>query len=496
MLPFPVCRRAFSRGGASSRHFRTGVARMRRKGLGAGADQFFLQRMRARDGQVARALPRLRRLEHLPGGSHQARQAHSGRGPGARPHRSRWTSPGAARGGCSCQEERLPTHSGEMDRVLGGGIVAGSVILLGGDPGIGKSTLLLQLAAAVGNGPGMVLYVSGEESRQQVQMRAGRLGISCDHLYFSSEADLDSIRSALETVEPALVIIDSIQTMSHPELPMLPGSIGQLRECTAELVRLAKLKNFGCFLIGHVTKDGALAGPRVLEHMVDTVLSFEGDHHQNLRLLRAVKNRFGATNEIAVFTMSEGGLEEVANPSALFLDGRAVDIPGSVVVAALEGTRPVLVEIQALVCPTVFGSPRRATTGVDYNRVVLTAAVLEKRAGLNLANQDIYVSVVGGLRVVEPAVDLGVALALASNFRNIPVDAGTVVLGEIGLTGEVRAAGQVEQRIPGGCAPGVPAFYHSGAQPGGAGALSRPGRDWGQDRQGGSGQVAVNQSDG
>ena len=345
------------------------------------------------------------------------------------------------------RDERLPTHSGEMDRVLGGGIVPGSVILLGGDPGIGKSTLLLQLAAAVGNGPGMVLYVSGEESRQQVQMRAGRLGISCDHLYFSSEADLDRLQSALESVAPALVIIDSIQTMSHPGLPMLPGSIGQLRECTAELVRLAKLENFSCFLIGHVTKDGALAGPRVLEHMVDTVLSFEGDSHQNLRLLRAVKNRFGATNEIAVFTMGERGLEEVANPSALFLDGRAVDIPGSVVVGALEGTRPVLVEVQALVCPTVFGAPRRATTGVDYNRVVLTAAVLEKRAGLNLANQDIYVSVVGGLRVVEPAVDLGVALALASNFRNIPVDAGTVVLGEIGLTGEVRAVGQVEQRI-------------------------------------------------
>jgi DNA repair protein RadA/Sms len=345
------------------------------------------------------------------------------------------------------REERLPTHSGEIDRVLGGGIVPGSVILLGGAPGIGKSTLLLQLAAAVGNGPGMVLYVSGEESRQQVMMRAGRLGISCDHLYFSSDADLDSLKGALESVVPALVIIDSIQTMSHPDLPMLPGSIGQLRECTAELVRLAKLKNFSCFLIGHVTKEGSLAGPRVLEHMVDTVLSFEGESHQNLRLLRAVKNRFGATNEIAVFTMGECGLEEVANPSALFLDGRAVDIPGSVVVSALEGTRPVLVEIQALVCPTVFGAPRRATTGVDYNRVVLTAAVLEKRAGLNLANQDIYVSVVGGLRVVEPAVDLGVALALASNFRNVPVDEGTVVLGEIGLTGEVRAVGQVELRI-------------------------------------------------
>jgi DNA repair protein RadA/Sms len=344
-------------------------------------------------------------------------------------------------------ERRLATHSAEMDRVLGGGIVPGSVTLLGGDPGIGKSTLLLQLAAAVGEREGPVLYVSGEESRRQVQLRAQRLGIRSGCLYFSGGADLDALRQSLDTVAPALVIIDSIQTMAHPELPLLPGSIGQLRECTAELVRLAKDRNFSCFLIGHVTKDGALAGPRVLEHMVDTVLSFEGERHQNLRLLRAVKNRFGATNEVAVFTMGEQGLTEVDNPSALFLEGRAPDIPGSVVVAALEGTRPVLVEIQALVCPTVFGSPRRATTGVDYNRVVLTAAVLEKRVGLNLANQDIYVSVVGGLKVVEPAVDLGVAVALASNFRNVPVDAGTVVLGEIGLTGEVRAVGQVDLRI-------------------------------------------------
>ena len=364
------------------------------------------------------------------------------------------TSPAAAEhppepliGATFTEERRLPTHSTEMDRVLGGGIVPGSVILLGGDPGIGKSTLLLQLAAAVGEQSGIVLYVSGEESRQQVQMRAQRLGICGDRLFFSSEADLGRLRNALETVKPALAIIDSIQTMSHPDLQVPPGSIGQLRECTAELVRLAKFQNFSCFLIGHVTKDGSLAGPRVLEHMVDTVLSFEGERHQNFRLLRAVKNRFGATNEIAVFTMGEAGLAEVANPSALFLDGRAADIPGSVVVAALEGTRPVLVEVQALVCPTVFGSPRRATTGVDYNRVVLTAAVLEKRVGLNLANQDIYVSVVGGLKVIEPAVDLGVALALASNFRNIPVDAGTVALGEIGLTGEVRACGQVEQRL-------------------------------------------------
>lgn len=345
------------------------------------------------------------------------------------------------------QLERFMTHSGELDRVLGGGIVPGSVMLLGGDPGIGKSTLLLQLAAFVGEHRGLVLYVSGEESRQQVQMRAQRLGISCDRLYFSGETDLPAISQAIAEIAPVLVIIDSIQTISHQDIPMLPGSIGQLRECTAELVRLAKLRGFACFLIGHVTKDGALAGPRVLEHMVDTVLSFEGERHQNLRLLRAVKNRFGATNEIAVFAMEEKGLAEVANPSLLFLSERAGGAPGSVVVAAIEGTRPVLVEIQALVSPTVFGAPRRAATGVDYNRVVFIAAVLEKRVGLPLANQDIYVNVAGGLKVTEPAADLGIALALAASYRNTAVDQETVALGEIGLTGEVRAVGRAEQRL-------------------------------------------------
>ncbi len=343
--------------------------------------------------------------------------------------------------------DRFGSRFGELNRVLGGGIVPGSVILLGGDPGIGKSTLLLQIAADVADNVGVVLYVSGEESRQQVQMRAQRLGITSELLYFSAETDLSCICRSIEEIQPVLVIIDSIQTMSHPDLPLLPGSIGQLRECTAELVRLAKLRNFACFLVGHVTKEGTLAGPRVLEHMVDTVLSFEGERHQNLRLLRAVKNRFGATNEIAVFSMEEGGLVEVANPSLLFLSERSCGAPGSVVVAAMEGTRPVLVEIQALVSPTVFGSPRRATTGVDYNRVVLIAAVLEKRAGLPLANQDIYVNVVGGLKIVEPAADLGIALALAASYRNIAVDRETAVLGEIGLTGEVRAVGQVEQRL-------------------------------------------------
>lgn len=342
---------------------------------------------------------------------------------------------------------RFSGHSEELNRVLGGGIVPGSVVLLGGDPGIGKSTLLLQLAAYVSRNIGLVLYVSGEESRQQVQMRARRLGISCDQLYFSAETNMDCISRFVEDLSPVLVIIDSIQTVFHPALPLVPGSIGQLRECTAEVVRLAKLKNCACFLVGHVTKDGSLAGPRVLEHMVDTVLSFEGDRHQNFRILRAVKNRFGTTNEVGVFSMEEEGLSDVENPSGLFLAGRAEGIPGSAVAAALQGTRPVLVEVQALVCPTVFGSPRRASTGVDYNRVVLIAAVLEKRVGIRLASQDIYVSVAGGMKVTEPAADLGIALALASSFRDAPVDRDTVAIGEIGLTGEVRAVAHADLRI-------------------------------------------------
>lgn len=343
--------------------------------------------------------------------------------------------------------ERFGTSFEELNRVLGGGIVPGSVILVGGDPGIGKSTLLLQIAADISEKKGTVLYVSGEESRQQVQMRARRLGVSAASLYFSAETDISCICRSIEELEPVLVIIDSIQTVFHPDLSLLPGSIGQLRECTAELVRLAKIRNFACFLVGHVTKEGILAGPRVLEHMVDTVLSFEGERHHNMRLLRAVKNRFGATNEIAVFSMEERGLVEVPNPSLLFLSERSGGVPGSVVVAAIEGTRPLLVEIQALVCPTAFGSPRRATTGVDYNRVVLIAAVLEKRAGLFLASQDIYVNVVGGLKIVEPAADLGIALALAASHRNAALDRDTAVVGEIGLTGEVRGVGYFEQRL-------------------------------------------------
>ncbi len=345
------------------------------------------------------------------------------------------------------EQERLRGHSPELDRVLGGGIVPGSVVLLGGDPGIGKSTLLLQLAAAVSGRYGPVLYVSGEESRPQVEMRMQRLGLAGERLYFTGETDLERIKEYAAQLRPVLLVVDSIQTVFRPDLDLAPGSVGQLRECTLELVRLAKQEGCCCFLVGHVTKDGVLAGPRLLEHMVDVVLYFEGERHQSFRLLRAVKNRFGATNEVAVFALGERGLEDVPNPSGFFLAERPEGVPGTVVVAAVEGTRPLLVEVQALVCATSFGTPRRVATGLDYNRVVLAAAVLEKRAGLRLGNHDVYVSVAGGLRVVEPAADLGIALALASSYRNVPVAPGTVVLGEIGLAGELRSVGQVEQRV-------------------------------------------------
>jgi len=349
--------------------------------------------------------------------------------------------------GDGSSDERLSTCSQEFDRLLGGGIVPGSVVLLGGAPGIGKSTLLLQLASFIAEKRGLVLYVSGEESHRQVEMRARRLKAASKRLYFYAETELNEICRAVEELSPVLVIVDSIQTTYSSELPLHPGSIGQLRECASRLVRLAKSCGSACFLVGHVTKDGALAGPKVLEHMVDVVLSFEGERHQNLRLLRGVKNRFGATDEVAVFAMGDEGLREVDNPSALFLAERAAGGPGSVVVAALEGTRPILVEVQGLVCPTVFGSPRRAATGVDYNRVVLVTAVLEKRLGFSLANQDLYVNVVGGLRVTEPAADLGIAVALASSYRNTAAAEDTAILGEVGLTGEVRGVSYMEQRV-------------------------------------------------
>lgn len=344
-------------------------------------------------------------------------------------------------------EDRFPTEIAELDRVLGGGIVPGSLILVGGDPGIGKSTLMLQAAHLLSRRL-QVLYVSGEESARQIRIRADRLGALSRGLLLLCETDIDAVEGHLRQLTPPVVIIDSIQTMFKAGIPSAPGSVGQVRECAAQLMRLAKTTGISIFLVGHVTKEGTLAGPRVLEHMVDTVLYMEGDRHQFFRILRGMKNRFGSTHEIGIFEMSGKGLVEVANPSALFLIQRAqTDVPGSAVVAGLEGTRPLLVEIQALVSPTGYGVPRRMTAGVDYNRVALIAAVLEKRVGLNLGSQDLYVNAVGGVKLDEPAVDLAIACALASSFRDVPVDPALVCAGEIGLTGELRPVTGVEKRI-------------------------------------------------
>ncbi|MDD4237506.1 MAG: DNA repair protein RadA [Desulfotomaculaceae bacterium] len=345
------------------------------------------------------------------------------------------------------EEERFPTEMAEMDRVLGGGLVPGSLVLVGGDPGIGKSTLMLQVAHLLScRMP--VLYISGEESARQVRLRAERLGALSPSLLLACETDIDQVEKHLRHIAPPVAVVDSIQTMFKSDLASAPGSVGQVRECAAQLMRLAKTTGISIFLVGHVTKEGMLAGPRVLEHMVDTVLYLEGERHQFFRILRGVKNRFGSTNEIGIFEMSDRGLVEVASPSAIFLTKRPKgDVAGTAVVAALEGTRPLLVEIQALVCPTSYGNPRRMTAGVDYNRVALITAVLEKRMGFNLGNQDIYVNAVGGVRLDEPAADLAVACALASSFRDIPVDPGMAFAGEIGLTGELRPVTGVEKRI-------------------------------------------------
>src|SRR5512141_2260851 len=329
-------------------------------------------------------------------------------------------------------EDRFVTKIAELDRVLGGGIVAGSVVLIGGDPGIGKSTLVLQMLRQVSELRGKALYVSGEESPAQIKMRALRLGVKTDNLYVLAETQLEEIIRAADGLEPQVLVIDSIQTMFTPELPSAPGSVGQVREVSGRLMIHAKRTGMPTFLIGHVTKDGAIAGPRVLEHIVDTVLYFEGDKGHSFRILRAVKNRFGSTNEIGVFEMKESGLQAVANPSALFLAERPVDVPGSAVVASIEGTRPILVEIQALVSATSFGTPRRTTLGIDPNRVALLIAVLEKKMGVHLIGQDVFVNVAGGVRLDEPAVDLGVIVAVASSFLDKPIDAHTVLLGELG----------------------------------------------------------------
>ncbi|OXS73822.1 DNA repair protein RadA [Domibacillus enclensis] len=347
----------------------------------------------------------------------------------------------------TAQEPRVETDLNELNRVLGGGVVPGSLVLIGGDPGIGKSTLLLQVSSQLASKASNVLYISGEESVKQTKMRASRMGINDQSLYIYAETNLQLIHSAIENMKPEFVIIDSIQTIHHPEVTSAPGSVSQVRECTAELMRIAKMNNIAIFIVGHVTKEGAIAGPRLLEHMVDTVLYFEGERHHTYRILRAVKNRFGSTNEMGIFEMKEAGLEEVANPSEIFLEERTKGTSGSTVVASMEGTRPVLVEIQALVSPTVFGNPRRMATGIDHNRVTLIMAVLEKRVGLLLQNQDAYLKVAGGVKLDEPAIDLAVAVSIASSFRDEPTGASDCLIGEVGLTGEVRRVSRIEQRV-------------------------------------------------
>ena len=345
------------------------------------------------------------------------------------------------------EEGRIMTSIGEFDRVLGGGIVRGSVILLGGDPGIGKSTLLTQAAGHLAARGGKVLYVSGEESATQIKLRAERLGISAGDILLFNEVDATVIAAHIEAERPTVAIIDSIQTMMHPELDSVAGSVTQVRACTTVLSAIAKTAGIPIFLVGHVNKEGALAGPRVLEHMVDTVLTFEGDRHYSYRVIRAAKNRFGSTDEIGLFEMREEGLAEVANPSETLLAERKEGATGSAVGAVVEGSRPLLVEVQGLITPSYLSSPRRVFSGVDNNRVNLILAVLEKRAGLALGPRDVFINIAGGVRVDEPAIDLAIALAAASNFLERPLDPGTIVIGEVGLGGEVRAVGNIEKRL-------------------------------------------------
>ncbi len=342
---------------------------------------------------------------------------------------------------------RYSTGSEEFDRVLGGGIIPGSLFLVGGDPGIGKSTLLLQTAERVALSGGTVLYVTGEESPQQVKLRAERLTSHGTSLYVLAETDLAQVEKHVQGLKPIFLIIDSIQTMFRSDLPSAPGSPQQVRECTLTLLRMAKDLPVATCIVGHVTKDGAIAGPRLMEHMVDAVLYFEGDRHHRFRVLRAVKNRFGSTNEIGIFDMQANGLMDVVSPSELFLSERSIGAVGSAVVASMEGTRPMLAEVQALVTPTAFGTPRRMASGVDYNRVTLLMAVLEKRVGMYLQGQDAYVNVAGGMKVEEPAIDLGIAMAIVSSFRDRAIQPGVVFVGEVGLTGEVRAVMRMEDRV-------------------------------------------------
>ncbi len=344
-------------------------------------------------------------------------------------------------------QERQIVPISELNRVLGGGLVPGSLVLIGGDPGIGKSTLILQAASMLGSPRQPVIYVSAEESPQQIKLRADRLGIRPDHVLIMSETNLNAILGGIDALDPALVVIDSIQTVMLDEISSAAGSVSQVRECTSRLMQWAKPRNVPVFVIGHVTKEGAIAGPRVLEHMVDAVLYLEGERFHQYRILRAVKNRFGSTDEVGVFEMADVGLREVSNPSEAFLEERSDVAAGSTVAVTMEGTRPILVEVQALATPTAFGLPRRSANGLDTSRLQLLVAVLQKRVGLGLGSQDVYANVVGGLRVMEPAVDLAVAVAVASSFRDRPVDRTSVVIGEIGLSGELRSVNQLDRRI-------------------------------------------------
>ncbi len=343
-------------------------------------------------------------------------------------------------------EIRYKTGISEFDRVLGGGLVRGSLVLLGGDPGIGKSTLLMQICANLAKDK-EIIYFSGEESKHQLKMRADRLEVATDNLYISSQINIEEIIACIHNQNPSVVIVDSIQTMFSPNISSATGSVSQVREVTMALMREAKALGISIFIVGHVTKEGGIAGPKVLEHMVDCVLYLEGERHQYYRILRGVKNRFGSTNEIGVFEMTELGLTEVSNPSLMFLEGRPQNVSGTSVICSLEGSRPILAEVQALVGKTAFGMPRRTSTGFDYNRIAMLIAILEKRASINLSAYDTYVNIIGGLKIDEPAADLGVICAIASAFRDFNIPDGTVLIGEVGLTGEIRAVSNIEKRV-------------------------------------------------
>jgi len=347
----------------------------------------------------------------------------------------------------TADESRIKTEIKELDRVLGGGIVKGSLVLVGGDPGIGKSTILLQMCRNLVHSGVETLYVSGEESAGQIKMRAERLGTFDKDMTLLCDNDMDNISTVIQKSSASVVVIDSIQTVALDEISSAPGTVSQVREVTARLMQLSKQNNVAIFIVGHVTKEGTVAGPRTLEHMVDSVLYFEGDKNNGFRILRGVKNRFGSTNEIGVFNMTDKGLEEVDNPSQMMLNGRPEGVSGSVVVSSLEGSRSILVELQALVCQTNFKMPRRTSAGVDFNRVNLIMAVMEKRAGMNLWGFDAYVSIAGGMRINDPAIDLGIACAIASSMRNKPVDENTMIIGEIGLAGEIRGVSNIMQRV-------------------------------------------------